>query len=96
MFIYLSSSLIDEDDLMKFIDRDKEISSLNDSYSSKGSKLIVIYGRRRIGKTELIKKFGENLKGKFVYYFCDTLPITEQSMRIAASVGGCRKRRGAH
>jgi len=39
-----------------FVDRDRELEFLNESYRGKNS-LIVIYGRRRIGKTELIKRF---------------------------------------
>ena len=44
---------------MKFVDREEELSSMDDSYSANGSDLIVVYGRRRVGKTELIKKEGK-------------------------------------
>jgi AAA+ ATPase superfamily predicted ATPase len=43
---------------MKFVDREEELSSMEDSYSANGSDLIVVYSRRRIGKTEPIRKFG--------------------------------------
>ena len=43
---------------MRFADRTEELSSLNDSYSENGPNLVVIYRRRRIGKTEPIRKFG--------------------------------------
>lgn len=39
---------------IKFIDRDRELKFLEDMYS-KGGGLVIIYGRRRVGKTELIK-----------------------------------------
>lgn len=72
---------------MRFVDRIEELSSLNDSYSAKGSNLVVIYGRRRIGKTELIKRFGEDKGAKYIYYFCDSIPISEQVRRISNLVG---------
>ena len=72
---------------MRFVDRAEELSSLNDSYSAKGSNLVVIYGRRRIGKTELIRRFGESKGARFVYYFCDNASISEQTGRISHLVG---------
>jgi hypothetical protein len=44
----------------KFVDREKELEFLNSEYYKKGSSLIIIYGRRRIGKTALIKRFISN------------------------------------
>ena len=46
--------------MYKFFDREKELEYLNSEYSKKESSLIVLYGRRRIGKTSLIKEFGKN------------------------------------
>jgi len=43
-----------------FTGRVKELTLLEEKYKSKKSELLVIYGRRRIGKTSLIKKFIEN------------------------------------
>lgn len=42
---------------MKFIDREQELEALNKFWRNKASQLVVIYGRRRVGKTELIKQF---------------------------------------
>ncbi|MCK5375135.1 MAG: ATP-binding protein, partial [Alphaproteobacteria bacterium] len=39
-----------------FVDRHKELTFLEAKYSSGSSELIIIYGRRRAGKTELIKQ----------------------------------------
>ena len=41
---------------MKFIGRKDELSRLSEAYSSKEYEGILIYGRRRIGKSELIKQ----------------------------------------
>ncbi len=54
---------------MKFIDRDAELSQLEKEYSREGSSFVVMYGRRRIGKTELLKHF---IKGKDAVYFLAT------------------------
>ena len=42
---------------MQFYDRDQELDALNNIVSTDGSALIVISGRRRIGKTRLIEEF---------------------------------------
>ena len=53
----------------KFVDRKNEIDFLNQEYAKKESSLIILYGRRRIGKTSLIKEFGKN---KNMIYFLAT------------------------
>lgn len=51
---------------MYFIDREIELRFLEERWRSGKAELIIIYGRRGIGKTELIKKF---IDGKKAYYF---------------------------
>ena len=46
---------------MKFYDRKTELAALETAYSTKSSEMIVISGRRRIGKSRLVDEF---LKGK--------------------------------
>lgn len=41
----------------KFIDREQEMEILNDQYNRDGSSLVIMYGRRRVGKTTLINEF---------------------------------------
>ncbi|MBW2583197.1 MAG: AAA family ATPase [Deltaproteobacteria bacterium] len=50
-----------------FVGRKNELKLLNDAYRSKKDELIVLYGRRRIGKSSLVKCFAE--KKKFYYEF---------------------------
>ncbi len=47
--------------MYKFVDREEELQAWERLYNAKGSALAVIYGRRRIGKAELIKNF---IRGK--------------------------------
>jgi AAA+ ATPase superfamily predicted ATPase len=54
---------------MKFINRTTEMEFLNREYNSEESSLVIIYGRRRIGKTALITQF---CKDKNALYFLAT------------------------
>ena len=59
----------------KFVDRQRELEFLEKKYREDKANLIVIYGRRRVGKTELIKKFLENKKG--IYILCSKDSLNE-------------------
>ena len=45
---------------MTFYDREAELDTLTDAVESSGADFIVVYGRRRVGKTELLKEFCAN------------------------------------
>lgn len=45
---------------MRFIGRKKELESLNDLWQKKSASLVVIKGRRRIGKSRLAEEFAKN------------------------------------
>ncbi len=57
----------------KFIGRQKEIALLENEWNKTNGKLIILYGRRRIGKTRLITEFISDKKGIF-YFAQDTSP----------------------
>lgn len=67
---------------MKFLGREKEILDLEKEYVRDGG-FVVIYGRRRIGKTTLIKQF---IKSKTAFYFLATKEVESQSMKRFAGV----------
>ena len=52
--------------ILKFIDREDEIRELERLYSQDRAHFVLIYGRRRIGKTELVKQF---IKDRKSFYF---------------------------
>ncbi len=52
-----------------FIDRNAEIDFLEKEYKREGSALVILYGRRRVGKTALTNKFVED---KQAVYFLAT------------------------
>ncbi len=49
-----------------FKNRKEELSLLNELYKKQNPKLIIVYGRRRVGKTELLRKFLEKHKGLYL------------------------------
>ncbi len=55
--------------LRKFINRTEELTSLNSDYQSKAFSFTVIYGRRRVGKTELIHNFQQDKP--HIYFLAD-------------------------
>jgi len=46
-----------------FIDRKEELAVLNERYARPGAEFIILYGRRRIGKSELIEHFLKTTRG---------------------------------
>jgi AAA+ ATPase superfamily predicted ATPase len=50
-----------------FKDRSRELTILEEQLKKEGPQLFVLYGQRRIGKTELIKRF---ISRKAAFYFC--------------------------
>ncbi|PXF59330.1 MAG: hypothetical protein C4B59_11770 [Candidatus Methanogaster sp.] len=52
--------------IIQFKNREKELSELSDVLNSRRFEFIILYGRRRIGKTELILKATEN-RGRIYY-----------------------------
>ena len=48
-----------------FVDREQEMQTLDMEYTRKGSSLVVLYGRRRVGKTTLISEFIKDKKALF-------------------------------
>ncbi|QYZ78435.1 ATP-binding protein [Methanofollis formosanus] len=46
-----------------FLDRERELSQLHERYQSDGAEFMVLYGRRRVGKSELIDQFLRTSRG---------------------------------
>lgn len=67
---------------MRFIGREAELAALEREYQQENS-FVVIYGRRRVGKTTLVKQF---CKGKNAFYYLATEELESQSMKRFAGV----------
>lgn len=61
-----------------FTGREDELKLLKARYRSKKSELVVIYGRRRIGKTALIQEFLKNKKNKYSFEGLENKSTKEQ------------------
>lgn len=58
-----------------FVGRKTELKFLQDKYNSPKAQLVILYGRRRVGKTETLREF---CRGKpHVFYSC--IPKHRQS-----------------
>lgn len=51
--------------MIRFVDREYELSMLEDAWKQDGATFIVLYGRRRVGKTRLITEFIKSKDGVF-------------------------------
>ncbi|MEA2035409.1 MAG: ATP-binding protein [Euryarchaeota archaeon] len=75
--------------IRKFIDREAEQDILYREWNSDGGRLIIIYGRRRIGKTRLISEFIKEKSG--VMFFAEEVPVRLQIEGFKAEVAGYLK-----
>ena len=63
--------------IMKFYGRETERKKLNSMFCTDGQMISLIYGRRRIGKSELIRQVLKETELKSIYYECKQ--TTEQN-----------------
>jgi len=61
--------------IFKFVDRDKELTALEKAYKNVTAEFYILYGRRRIGKSELLLQF---IKDKPHFYFLSK----EQNLKL--------------
>ncbi|MFA4934299.1 MAG: ATP-binding protein, partial [Candidatus Methanoperedens sp.] len=69
----------------KFVDRKEELGFLEERYKTNLAEFVVLYGRRRVGKTELLLKFLENKKG--VYLLASTEGDRQNIKDFSKAVG---------
>ncbi len=75
--------------MKKFVNRSEELAFLNEQYKSDSASMVVLYGRRRLGKTSLIHEFA---KDKPFFYFLaseetETMNIRRMKDQIAEYTG---------
>ncbi|WP_050033759.1 ATP-binding protein [Halorubrum halophilum] len=66
------------------INRERELQWLTSHLSRKERQLLVLYGRRRVGKTTLVTTALEELEVTSVYYLCDQRGSHHNARRFAA------------
>ncbi|MBI4609170.1 MAG: ATP-binding protein [Candidatus Rokubacteria bacterium] len=70
---------------MKFIDREIDLRWLEQRWSARDPQLLIVYGKRRVGKTELLKRFIRDKPA--VYVLADRRPDPDQLKEVAARLG---------
>jgi hypothetical protein len=68
-----------------FINREKELTFLEQKWAESKAQMIVLWGKRRVGKTELAKQFIINKP--HVYYLADSTHEKEQLKRFSSAIG---------
>ncbi|MFC1620865.1 ATP-binding protein [Candidatus Omnitrophota bacterium] len=70
---------------MRFVNRKSELSFLNRKWDEKKSQLIVLYGKRRVGKTELSIHFSQ--RKPHIYFLCERISSHKQLQKFTAMAG---------
>ena len=68
----------------KFINREAELATLRERFNNRGAEFIVVYGKRRIGKSMLLQKFMEDAEG--IYFFCRIESQKEMLKRFSSQI----------
>ena len=69
----------------KFYNRKRELASLNQWWKERESHMVIIYGKRRVGKTALSLKFIEKKAG--IYFLSERLDPQLQLRKISQEIG---------
>lgn len=72
-----------------FVDRERELRVLEEAYASGKPELIVVYGRRRLGKTFLIRRFLRGRRGAYLVanYAERELALRDLSRQLSLATG---------
>ena len=66
-----------------FLNREAELAALEDLWTANQAQLVIVYGRRRVGKTELLSRF---CCGKRAHYFVATQTRDAEDLRAFVRV----------
>lgn len=69
-----------------FVAREKELALLNDLYRRPGAQFLVLYGRRRIGKTSLLTHWGGEVQGPYFYWMATQTSATNQLRQFSQAL----------
>ena len=70
---------------MNFINRETELKFLNGKWMQNEAQLVILYGKRRVGKTELCLQF---VKDKpHLYFLCERIAAPNQLKKLSHAVG---------
>lgn len=70
---------------MRFVNRIEEFAFLHKYYEKSGFQFIPLYGRRRVGKTRLVREFIRDKRA--IYFLADSVTEGEQLRNLGREVG---------
>lgn len=70
---------------MRFVNRELELNFLNEKWGQNSAQLIVIYGKRRVGKTEISIRFAKNKP--HIYFLCERIAARNQLQKFTEVIG---------
>lgn len=70
----------------RFVDRDAELAALEASWRAEPAQLLVVLGRRRIGKTALLREFARS-HPSIVHFVATRLPEPQQLAELGEAIG---------
>ncbi len=70
---------------MRFVNREDELAFLDGKWKQGAAQLIVIYGKRRVGKTELSVQFAKTKP--HIYFLCERISARKQLQKFTEMVG---------
>src|SRR3989338_9449098 len=79
-----------------FYNRKQELKLLKEEFANlQSGRMFVVYGRRRVGKTELIRQFIKTLSGNRLYFYVDLVEkqgiLESLSKTVQEQLGETRK-----
>ena len=63
---------------MSFVSREMELALLNNLHNRSGAQFLILYGRRRIGKTALVTQWGGGIDAPYLYWMASQTSATNQ------------------
>ncbi|MGC8724861.1 MAG: ATP-binding protein [Acidobacteriota bacterium] len=70
---------------MNFIGREGELGFLSRAFEKGSAQLVILYGRRRVGKTALLREFAKGKRA--LYYMATRLPEAQQLRELGEAAG---------
>jgi AAA+ ATPase superfamily predicted ATPase len=71
--------------MMDFVNRREELAFLERCHAAAGFQFVPIYGRRRVGKTRLVREFIRDKRA--LYFMADSVTEGEQLRNLGREVG---------
>ncbi len=71
-----------------FVARERELSVLEDAYGRDGFEFVAVYGRRRVGKTALIREFVKNKPA--VFFFTAHRTTSQENLALLSAAMGAQ------